>query len=102
MAQLILSYTEIESAKEKMFKEKQHALMQEANETAKRKQKEMDKKRTLEKRNKSTMQEMSVWKPFTSCGEADTTTYVEPVHVQKSTKSMKLVSRGKQAPVEDF
>jgi hypothetical protein len=44
----ILTYSDMESAEERIFKEKQKAQMQEAREQAKRKQVELDKKRQLE------------------------------------------------------
>ena len=44
----ILTYAEMESAEERIFREKQKAQVQEAKEQAKRKQAELDKKRAIE------------------------------------------------------
>lgn len=48
----MITYTEMESAEEKLHKEKQKALMQEAKEMSKRKQMELDKKRVQESRER--------------------------------------------------
>lgn len=48
----ILTYAEMESAEERIFREKQKAQMQEAKELAKRKQAEFDKKRVVEQQTK--------------------------------------------------
>jgi hypothetical protein len=97
----ILTYAEMESAEERIFREKQKAQMQEAREQAKRKQMELDKKRILDN-NK--VKEMPPVEEFTR----EITPTVPSIHVERQVEStpvvlgkkpkggMALVSRGKK------
>ena len=112
----ILTYSDMESAEERIFREKQKAQMQEAREQSKRKQMELDKKRQQEvNRAKDlppveefardvmpTMPSMSSMSSLSSLAGASSV-YVErqvetaPVVVGKKPKGgMALVSRGKK------
>lgn len=97
----ILTYSDMESAEERIFKEKQRAQMQEAREQAKRKQMELDKKRMQETAKQKDMPPME---DFTR----DIIPHLPPVATErpietissipskKPKSGMSLVSRGKK------
>ncbi|OMJ94591.1 hypothetical protein SteCoe_2239 [Stentor coeruleus] len=98
----ILTYAEMESAEERIFKEKQKAQMQEAKEQAKRKQAELDKKRSMESMHQKELPSMEeipreVSRPVIPEKER----VVEPVTMvntsgKRPKGGMTLVSRGKK------
>ena len=96
----ILTYAEMESAEERIFKEKQKAQMIEAREQAKRKQVELDKKRALET---SIPKDLPNVEEFTreitrpEIPEKEKVNEPTPVVSSKKPKAgMSLVSRGKK------
>ncbi|OMJ93021.1 hypothetical protein SteCoe_4102 [Stentor coeruleus] len=98
----ILTYADMESAEERIFKEKQKAQMQEAKEQAKRKQMELDKKRTLENLNNKSLppiEEMprEALRPVIPEKEKEKVVETQVVsNVKKPKGGMTLVSRGKK------
>ena len=96
----ILTYAEMESAEERIFREKQKAQMQEAKEQAKRKQVELDKKRAAEGSQHKDLPPLEespreISRPVI----AEKERYSEPVPVVSAKKpkgGMSLVSRGKK------
>ncbi|CAG9320918.1 unnamed protein product [Blepharisma stoltei] len=105
----MLTYCEMESAEEKLHKEKQKAMMQEAKELAKRKQSELDKKRAVEdkerKRERRSVQEEPEYMTKPEIPSIPSPTVIEnsiqntqttQILPKKPTKGMVLATKGKK------
>jgi hypothetical protein len=97
----ILTYADMESAEERIFKEKQKAQMQEAREQAKRKQMELDKKRIQESGKLKDLPPMEDYTrdiiPQIPAAHIDRPVETLPSLPSKKPKGgMSLVSRGKK------
>eukprot|EP00358_Blepharisma_japonicum_P002827 CAMPEP_0202946428 /NCGR_PEP_ID=MMETSP1395-20130829/9228_1 /ASSEMBLY_ACC=CAM_ASM_000871 /TAXON_ID=5961 /ORGANISM="Blepharisma japonicum, Strain Stock R1072" /LENGTH=104 /DNA_ID=CAMNT_0049647029 /DNA_START=21 /DNA_END=332 /DNA_ORIENTATION=- len=104
----------MESAEEKLHKEKQKALMLEAKEVAKRKQSELDKKRAVEdkerKRERRSVQEESDYMtkpdvpnvPSPTVSVTETPSQISPPQgaFKKPVKGMVLATKGKKGKVD--
>jgi len=98
----LLTYAEMESAEERIFKEKQKQQMIEAKEIAKRKQKELDKKKAKETLQSREHPLPRFEEDFTQ-PEVPSPKPVEPEQPKKKPqKGMNLVSRGRKAFVDEF
>lgn len=103
----IITYSEMESADERLFKEKQHALILEAKEQSKRKQAELDKKRSQDERQNRGVPRKSYDEPESEAmgkhevpysaetREVEREAEREVPIVKKPSKGMNLRSRGK-------
>ena len=97
----ILTYAEMESAEERIFREKQKAQMQEAKEQAKRKQVELDKKRALDSSQHKDLPPLEevpreISRPVIPEKERYSEPQVPVVSAKKPKGGMALVSRGKK------
>lgn len=96
----ILTYAEMESAEERIFREKQKAQIQEAKEQAKRKQAELDKKRALESIQHKDVQFIEeIPKEILRPAVQEKERFIEPViapSLKKPKGGMALISRGKK------